>query len=171
MIHRNAFPKIPDPARLWVFGASKPITGDEARKLVGIVGDFLDGWLAHGRRVVGAYEWRHDRFLLIAADEAATGVSGCSIDSLFRTLKGAERELGASLLDSGLVWYRGPDGAIVAVTRGDFRKRVSAGQVAADTLVFDNTLTTVGALRAGEWERPFQGSWHARAFAGEPARG
>jgi hypothetical protein len=36
--------------------------------------------------------------------------------------------------------------------------------VGEDTVVFDNTVATVGDLRAGKWERPFRDAWHAKAF-------
>jgi hypothetical protein len=41
---------------------------------------------------------------------------------------------------------------------------VEREEVGEETMVFDNTARTVGALRAGEWERPFRESWHAKAF-------
>jgi hypothetical protein len=36
--------------------------------------------------------------------------------------------------------------------------------VTPSTPVFDNTITTVGELREGAWERPAAESWHGRAF-------
>ena len=85
----TAFDRLPDDARLWVFAASRDLTTDEAGALLGHVDGFLERWAAHGTPVVGARELRHGRFLLVAADERATGVSGCSIDSLFHSLAAA----------------------------------------------------------------------------------
>jgi hypothetical protein len=133
------------------------------------VDSFLAGWHAHGHAVAGSRELLHDRFLLIAADEEATGVSGCSIDSLFRVLKEVERDLGISILDSSLVLYRDAAGAVQAAERAEFRKRVGAGEVTESTLVFDNTIRSIGEIRGGGWERPMAGSWHSRAFASRNA--
>jgi hypothetical protein len=162
---KRSFSEMPDDARLWVFAA--PDTLDERQEgwLREHVGEFVEGWVAHGAPVAGAFELVDDRFLLVAADERATGVSGCSIDALTRTLKQAERELGTSLLDAASrVWYRDPSGEVRAAPRAEFRERVRAGEVAGDTPVFDNTAPTVGAVRRGEWERPMRESWHAKAF-------
>lgn len=159
-----AFSELPNDARLWVFAAARPLNAEQQETLLARVDEFLDGWLAHGRRVIGGRELRHDRFLLVAADERATGVSGCSIDSLFRRLQELERELGVSLLDSALVYYRAEDGSIQALPRGEFRERVKAGEVGDDTLVFDNTVRSVGEVREGWWELPMRDSWHAKAF-------
>jgi hypothetical protein len=163
----TALDRMPADARLWVFGSSRALAPDEAERLLRKVDAFLAGWHAHGHPVVGARDWRHGHFLLVAADERATGVSGCSIDSLFRTLKEAERELGAPLLDSSRIWYRGADGTVRSADRAAFRAAVRAGEVSRDTPVFDNTVATVGALREGEWERAFADAWHASAFGRE----
>lgn len=155
---------MPDDARVWVFAAPRALSAEESARLLDRVDSFVGRWTAHGRPVVGAREWRYGRFLLLAADEAATGVSGCSIDSLYRVLSEAESELGVPLTDATLVWYRGPDGSIRSETRAEFRDRVRSGAVGDDTPVFDNTVSTVGGVRAGGWERPLRDSWHSRAF-------
>lgn len=161
---------MPAHARLWVSAAERPLSPGEAQRLLERVDAFLAGWHAHGAPVAGARDLVHDRFLLVAADEEATGVSGCSIDSLYRVLKELERELGVSLLDSSLVFYRDDTGEIRSATRPEFRELASTGGVGEDSIVFDNTVTTVGALRSGGWERRMADSWHARAFPASGAR-
>lgn len=157
--------RMPDSSRLWVFAAARPLSAAESAALAQRVDAFIAGWHAHGHPVAGGWSWEHDRFLLIAADEAATGVSGCSLDALYDSLKAVESELGLSLLDAASrVWYRDPSGEIQALARPDFRQLARNGEVDADTLVFDHTVATLGALRAGEWERRMAEAWHGRAF-------
>jgi hypothetical protein len=158
------FSLLPGDARLWIFAAARPFAPDEAEALLRRVDRFVAGWLAHGHPVVGARDWRHDRFLLIAADERATGVSGCSIDSLFRVLKELEAETGAGLLDRSGVVFRGAGGEVRTASRPEFRALVQSGEVGEDTVVFDNTITTVGELNSGRWEVPLRDAWHAQAF-------
>ncbi|MQA89700.1 MAG: hypothetical protein GEU90_05630 [Gemmatimonas sp.] len=162
------FAQLPDHARVWVFAAAEPLTGAAADKLLSGAREFGAAWTAHGQPVVGGFDWRFDRFLIVAADERATGVSGCSIDSLFRTLKDVEREVGATLVDASPVWFRDSNAAVRSVSRSTFREMARRGEVQEDTTVFDNTVATLGALRAGEWERPLRASWHGKAF---PATG
>jgi hypothetical protein len=161
---QRPFDQLPDDARLWVFGAARPLDEAEGAALLEHADRFLAAWAAHGAPVVGGRELRHGRFLLVAADERATGVSGCSTDALFRSLDEVERELGTTLRDGGLVFWRGPDGEVRSAPRPAFRERVRAGEVDGDTPVFDNTVATVGDVRAGRWEVPMRASWHARAF-------
>ena len=155
---------LPDHSRVWVFAASRPLSASESETLLTSVDRHVAGWLAHGHPVVGAWEWRFNQFLLVAADETATGVSGCSIDGLFRVLKQAEADLGVELLAAGRVWFRDEAGEIRSASRPEFRRLAEAGTVGPDTPVFDNTVATLGDVRDGRWERPLRESWHGRAF-------
>src|SRR5688500_7737715 len=142
------FDRLPDDARLWVFAAARPLDDAQQRALLEHADAFLQRWAAHGSPVVGGRELRHGRFLLVGADERATGVSGCSIDSLFRAFGALEARTGVALRDSSLVFYRDAAGEIRAEPRLAFRERARAGGVDGETAVFDNTIGTVGDLRA-----------------------
>lgn len=80
-----------------------------------------------------------------------------------RYLRDAERQLGVQLTDNGSVWFRASDG-VACTSREGFQQLVEHGAVSPDTVVFDNTIQTIGALREGHWEIPAHRSWHARAF-------
>ncbi len=96
-------------------------------------------------------------------DQEAAGVSGCSVDALVRTMKSLGQQLGVELLDHASVFYR--DGVTVTrVSRDHFADAVSRGALTPATIVFDNTVPTTGALRAGAWEAPAAQTWHGRAF-------
>ena len=158
---RTSFTNLPDSARLWVFAASRPLATAEQQALLGATDAFLDEWNAHKVPLDAARELRHDRFLLVGVDEEAAGVSGCSVDSLVRTIKGLGQQLGVELIDHASVFYR--DGADVRrVSRDEFSDAVARGDVTPETIVFDNTVATAGALRTGRWEAPAATTWHAR---------
>ncbi|WP_325309296.1 hypothetical protein [Longimicrobium sp.] len=161
----TTFDRMPDDARLFVFAAPRPLNDGEAAALLQRVDGFLERWAAHGAPVLGARDFRDGRFLLVAADERATGVSGCSIDSLQHALADAEGVLGTDLRrGASLVYWRDASGEVKSAERGEFRRLAQAGEVADDTVVFDNTVTDVGAIRAGRWETRLRDAWHARAF-------
>lgn len=158
-----SFSHLPDHARLWVFASERPLAPDESNRLLDAVDAFLASWRAHQVPLSCARDWRLDQFLLVGADEQAAGVSGCSIDALVRTMKALGQDLGVSLLDHGAVHFR--EGLQVRrLSRDAFAAAAEGGQVSPETIVFDNTVTSVGALRAGEWERPAAATWHQRAF-------
>ena len=156
-----AFDALPDSARLWVCAAAAPVTGAAVGVLLQRVDAFLDQWRAHGAPLVCARDWRDDRFLAVAVDEAATDASGCSIDALFEALRELEAQLGTSLLTNGMVFWRDAGGAVAVADRPAFRAAAAAGSVRNDTMVFDPTVTSVGAWRR-EFEKPAGASWHSR---------
>ena len=156
----TTFDTLPDSARVWVYG-SEPALGDKsAETMLSEVDSFLAGWKAHGVPLHSARDWADDRFLTIAVDQEQEGASGCSIDGLFRTLKSLEQKVGAQIITSGLVYYRGRDGNINAVSRDEFTRLSERGEIDKDTEVFDLSVTTLG-----EWKSRFKSrasdSWHA----------
>lgn len=124
---------------------------------------FLDDWNAHGTPLTAGRDWREGRFLLVGVDESSAPPSGCSIDTMSRTLKELGEEWEMSFLDHSPVWFR-LDGVVSRATRNGFKAMAAAGEVSLETPVFDNAITRVSQLRGGEWEKPAGTSWHRRAF-------
>jgi hypothetical protein len=156
----TTFETLPDSARVWVYGSEPALEGKPAETMLNEVDSFLAGWKAHGVPLHSARDWANDRFLTIAVDQEQEGASGCSIDGLFRTLKALEAKVGGQIVTSGLVYYRGRDGEIDAVSRDEFTRLSEAGEIDNDTEVFDLSVTTLG-----EWKSRFKSrasdSWHA----------
>jgi hypothetical protein len=150
---------LPDSARTWVFGADRDLDKGTTDLLLREVDQFLSQWHAHGSPLTVARDWRQGRFLTIAVDQSTAGASGCSIDGLFRTLKALEPSLGASLVTSGLVFFRDRKGAIECVDRERFTALSAEGSVTPETRVFDPTVTTLGEWRA-RFELEAAQSWH-----------
>jgi len=152
---------LPDNARTWVFGADHDLDESTADLLLRDVDRFLSQWHAHGAPLTAARDWKYQRFLTIAVDQSTAGASGCSIDGLFRSLKALEPRLGASLVTSGLIFYRDRKGRVNAVDRDRFTELSANGKIAADTRVFDPAVTTLGEWRA-RFELNAGDSWHAK---------
>ncbi len=155
------FDALPDDARAWVFGAAAPVTGAAAQSLLSAVDAHLANWRAHGAPLSCAREWRDDRFLVIGVDEGATGATGCSIDGLFHVLRDLESLVGTTMVGGGTVYWRDAAGTVVSGARPVFREAAAAGVVAAESVVFDTTVTTIGAYRAG-FSKAAADSWHGK---------
>jgi hypothetical protein len=152
---------LPDDARTWVFGADKTINVPASDTLLREVDGFLSQWRAHGSPLTVGRDWKYGRFLTVAVDQSTAGASGCSIDGLFRTLRGLEPKLGASLVTSGLIFFRDETGAIQSVDRDQFTALGAQGKIASDTRVFDPTVTTLREWRA-RFELGLGDSWQAK---------
>jgi len=154
------FEALPNHARAWVFCANKTIEAPASNILLREVDGFLSRWNAHGAPLTVGRDWKYGRFLTVAVDQSTAGASGCSIDGLFRSLKALEPKLGASLLTSGLVFYRDADGSIRSVDRDTFTSLGAEGKIQPGTHVFDPSVTTLGEWRA-RFELEAAQSWHS----------
>jgi hypothetical protein len=160
---RVAFDALPSDARLWIFPASRQLTDEERRRILAETDSFIDEWMAHGIPLRAAREIVHNQFVLVGVDERAAGVSGCSIDALVRRMAQLQTVLGIELTENAPVLYHEGD-RIARVSRDRFAELAEAGSVSLDTRVFDNTVTSVGDVRAGRWEVRAGDAWHGRAF-------
>lgn len=156
---RISFDDLPDEARVWVFGSSDSISTDSGKEMLSAVDAWLDEWKAHGEPLVCARDWREDRFLVVGVDQRVAGASGCSVDSLFRVLKGLETTLGTTFLGGDRIFYRAGAEAILTTDRISFGALAGKGLVDDATIVFDTAVTDASAYRTG-FEKPLGTSWH-----------
>lgn len=162
----DAFSRFPDEARIWIHAADAPMPGDTHEALLHRLSAFFDRWTSHEHAVQGAASVLYDRFLVVAAvREDAGDISGCGIDDLIHALDDAASALEVDWVPALHVLYRAQDGSVVATPRRAFQKRGKDGSVTLDTPVFDTSLTTLGAMRDGAFERPARDSWHAQLLA------
>lgn len=156
-------PHMPDSATVRIFAAAQSIDSQKAAVLRADLDAFCAQWRSHEQSVAGAWAMVHDRFIVVAADESRTHLSGCSKDSVVKTMRTLESSLGLKFLGASHIVWR--DGATIRTApRGDFAELAAQGAVGPETIVFDQTVATLGDLRRGLWETAAKNTWHARAF-------
>jgi hypothetical protein len=158
-----AFDHLPPQARVWIYQASRPLTGEELMPLLARLAAFVEDWTSHGQQLAASAQFLHQQFLVIGLDEAVAGASGCSIDASVRFVQELEQRLGVKLLEKSRMAFL-TNGELSLFTRPELRAAIAAGQVQADTLYFNNTLTTKGELDA-QWPAPAGETWLASYFA------
>jgi hypothetical protein len=152
------FENLPDASRVWVFGSDRSLTEEGTTALLKGVDEHLANWKAHGEPLTVGSQLRDDRFLVIAVDQSTAGATGCSIDGLFRVLQSLEPTVGASLVGGGRVFYRDHHATVQSTTRDQIPELVRTGEITKDTVVFDTSLTDLGAFRSG-FEKRAKDSW------------
>ncbi len=153
----------PSHSRLWIFPLEGRVIEEKRELLLSKLREFAGGWNAHKKAVTGCAELFAEKFVMMAADESVTGVSGCSTDSMVRAVQLAVESLGMKLADVSLIFYC-PDGeeTVTTVSRAEFKRLASQGAVTLDTLVFDPVVSTAGDVYEGKFLKPVRDSWHAR---------
>ena len=158
----DIFDTFADDARVWVYAFQKDLDESSLEVVHSALADFCNHWQSHGEPVTGRYLIYKHRFAIISGI-TAEGLSGFSIDSSVQVFKKLHIEHNLSALDAVLVHYL-EGGAVQSVTRAAFAERCKRGEVSPDTIVYNCSIQTVGELRAGKFECPFNESWHASAF-------
>jgi hypothetical protein len=154
------FDSLPDASRVWVFGSDRPLNDESTTALLKSVDEYLTNWKAHGAPLTVGSQFRDGRFLVVAVDQSTAGATGCSIDGLFRLLQGLESKIGANLVGGGRVFYRDATAVVQSAARSDVAGLAKSGAITNDTVVFDTSLTDLGAFRSS-FEKPAKESWIA----------
>ena len=161
------FANLPGTARVWIYGFENNLSSEVKNKVSETLATFIPTWTSHQHRVTAAFTLVVNRFAIVAA-YTSDGMSGCSIDSLWRNIRGLEVNDELNPLDGSLLFFRDRNSQIQAVNREKFQQLVSSGDIKNNTPVFDTLIENVGQLRAGKFERAFENCWHINMFNCEP---
>lgn len=146
-------------SRVWIYQANRLFTISEALQIEEILESFVESWQSHGTPVKGYANLLYGQFVIIMADETATGVSGCSTDSSVRIMKQLEEQFKVSMFDRQLLAFMIKDKAQL-LPLAQLKYAVENGFVNADTLYFNNLVATKQELLE-KWLVPVKESWLA----------
>ena len=97
-------------SKVWIYQSSRLFLISEALEMEDMLKDFAANWKSHGSPVKGFANLFFGRFIVLMADETATGVSGCSTDSSVHLIKSIEKK-----------YISGAQGAHVVVALGPMK--------------------------------------------------
>src|SRR5579871_2394149 len=86
-------------SRVWIYQSNRLFTMSEALQIEELLETFATNWKSHGTPVKGYGNLFFGQFIVLMADETATGVSGCSTDSSVRLIKQIETVFHIHLFD------------------------------------------------------------------------
>lgn len=155
--------KISENSRVWIYQSDRPFTIEEEQAIQKILNDFTTEWQAHGHALAALAEIYHHQFIVFSVDEQIAGATGCSIDKSVHLMKELESRFNISLFDRFRMAYKSGDD-IINCSREEFEERIKEGIVNAQTLVFNNMISTRRELESS-WNIPLAESWHAKVFS------
>ncbi|MBC8756439.1 ABC transporter ATPase [Kordia sp. YSTF-M3] len=154
------FNTISDEAKVWIYQANRSFSETELEEIKAKLSSFITQWTAHGSDLQASFEIKYKRFIIIAVDQEAQAATGCSIDASVRFIQQLEKEYNVDLMDKMNVSYK--QGEYIAYKDlKDFRKMAKDKSVTANTIVFNNLVTTKADFLEN-WEVPARDSWHGR---------
>lgn len=152
-----------DNSRVWIYQCNRLFTLSEALAIEELLEDFTNTWLSHGDKVKGYANLIFGQFIVIMADEAATGVSGCSTDSSVRLIKNIEQDYQVNLFDRQSLAFVVKE-RIQLLPMEQLNYAIENDFINADTLYFNNTIQTKEEL-LNRWLLPVKDSWLAKRFS------
>jgi hypothetical protein len=147
-------------SRVWIYQASRLFTIDEAFDIEDLLKDFTSQWKSHGTPVKGAGHLFFGQFIILMADERATGVSGCSTDSSVRLIKDIEQRFGVNMFERTSLAFVIKD-KVQLLPMAQLQYAVENGFIDAHTLYFNNLVQTKEELEKN-WIIPLKDSWLAK---------
>ncbi len=149
-------------SRVWVYQSHRLFMLSEALQIEEMLENFVSDWKTHGTPVKGYANLFYGQFIILMADETATGVSGCSTDTSVRLIKEIEQRFGVQLFDRlTLAFQIEWKTQMVPLTQLPYA--LENGFIKPDTLYFNNTILTKEEL-ATKWLIPLKDSWLAGKY-------
>ena len=160
---------LPGSSRIWLYVASRELTGAESAFVGGQVRHFTSTWEAHGSPMNAQGALLLRQIVVLAVDETNQQASGCSIDASVAVIRsfsdGCPSLSDVDFLDrSQVIYLSGPEDEFWKRAKlHDFWAMRKAGTLTDAAVIFDSTVTQLGALRT-EGTKDLSESWHAHMW-------
>lgn len=149
-------------SRVWIYQSDRIFFLQEALDMEPILQQFVTNWKSHGTPVKGFANLFFGRFIVLMADENATGVSGCSTDSSVRLVKEIETKFKVNLFDRQMLTFYIKD-KVELLPLSQINYAIENKFINEETLYFDNTVLTKEALESN-WITPVKNTWLLAKF-------
>src|SRR6476660_8024614 len=147
-----------DPgSRVWIYQSSRLFTVSEALQIEEMINQFAQNWLSHGTPVKGSAHLFFGQFVILIADETASGVSGCSTDSSVRLIKEMERKFNVNMFDRLSLAFIIKD-KIELLPMAQLVYAANNQFINSETLYFNNLVQSKKELEE-KWIVPVKESW------------
>ena len=144
-------------SRVWIYQGSRVFSLSEALEIEELLNEFARQWTSHGTPVKGAAYLFFGQFIVLIADETATGVSGCSTDSSVRLIKDIEQRFAVNMFDRTMLAFIVREKCEL-LPLSQLQYAVDNGFISVDTLYFNNLVQTKEELES-KWIIPVKDSW------------
>lgn len=147
-------------SRVWIYQGSRLFMLSEALEIESMLEQFTDRWQSHGTPVKGYGNLFFGQFIILMADETASGVSGCSTDSSVRLIKEIEQRFNVNMFDRQMLAFFVKD-KIQLLPLSQLGYAMQNNFISPDTPYFNNLVQTKSELE-NNWIIPIKDSWLAK---------
>lgn len=149
-------------SKVWIYQSSRLFTIGEALEIEDLLNNFVAEWKSHGASVKGYANLLFGQFIVLMADETATGVSGCSTDSSVYLIKKIEELFHVELFNRQHLAFVVKE-KIQVLPLSQINYAFDNNFVNPNTLYFNNLVANKQEL-LNHWIIPAKQSWLANRF-------
>ena len=149
-------------SRVWIYQSNRIFFMQEALDMEPMLAEFVTNWKSHGTPVKGYANLFFGRFIILMADENATGVSGCSTDSSVRLIKAIEEKFAVDMFERTTLTFYIKD-KVEQLPLSQINYAIENGFIKPNTLYFDNTVLTKNTLE-NNWINAVKNTWLAEKY-------
>ena len=150
-------------SRVWVYQCNRLFSLNEALEIEEMLKEFVQQWKSHGTPVKGDAHLFFGQFIVLIADETATGVSGCSTDSSVRMIKDIEQRFTVNMFDRTTLAFVVKD-KIELLPLSQLQYAFDNNFINGDTPYFNNPVQTKEELES-KWIILMKESWLANKIS------
>ncbi len=150
-------------SRVWIYQSNRLFSMSEALQIEVLLEKFIAEWNSHGTPVKGYANLFFGRFIVLMADETATGVSGCSTDSSVRLIKEIEKLFSVAMFDRQLLAFIIKDN-IQLLPMPQVQYAINNNFIQQETIYFNNLVQTKEELQ-NNWMVAVKDSWLSKKFS------
>ena len=144
-------------SRVWIYQNDRLFTEQEQIEIDDLLKQFTGSWTSHGAKVKGFGKLFFNQFIILMADETASGVSGCSTDSSVRLIKEIENRYNADLFNrQNLAFFTGEN--IIQIPLSKLNEAISGNLINPETYYFNNAILSKKELEE-KWIIKLKNSW------------
>ena len=167
--YENLLPEeFAEDSRVWIYQSSRMFSLGEALQIEEMLEAFVMNWKSHGTPVKGYANLFFGRFIILMADENATGVSGCSTDSSVRLIKELEQVFKVTMFDRLSLAFVIKE-SIELLPMPQLNYALEKSFITGDTLYFNSLVQTKKEL-IENWIVPIRNSWLAKKCSADVLR-
>lgn len=156
------FNQLPDSSKVWVYQSEKKLTESQIEIISRHLKSFCEQWLVHGAPLGTSFDIRYDVFVVLAANDAA---SGCSIDTSVRVMKELGQTLGLDFFNRTKIAFL-VESQVAFIPLNEIRQQADLGKISSQTHFFNNAVSTLKELKNG-WLVSAGSSWLKKYFPSE----
>ena len=155
-----SFDSLPETSKIWIYPSNRKFYTDEIEVLNQKIGEFVESWKAEESEFKASYQLKHNRFIILAADDKKAKLTAEDIDVSVAFILSLQEDYQVILLDRLNVCFK--QGEFVQYKDlKEFKKLIKNKSVSKYTIIFDNLVSNMIDFKE-VWEVPITESWYNR---------